>query len=438
MKHLFFLLALLLCLSLSAQQTYRARVVDAETGEALPYVCVHTSSKAETMTNAEGSFSLKIKAKDILIFSLTGYEERRIRVANTDSLITMKPLQCMKSDMPTDMIEIILRKVQNRIDRTIRSKDRESATGLFLYRFTTSDGKSSYLGEAIVRAKNANNLRELEYVKKTFYNEVEEETNGEMPLYLQRSLVNFVLQLGPRPYGVQEWSGLHMVPFSIKDNAVSMNYNLKCSIMKSAEGEKLYKIEMQPLQPGEIQSPVVQSEDLVYEDFYSELVPSGKNFFVDTLLLRHIIHPQTPKRKSKKKFQSSEPIKPEMAQASSNTNVPPPPFKYKDYGTLAGVLYLDKHFRPLTFEGELLDYGVEMVGKTWTPAKCRVRIDYTTKNGKVFVKSAFAMLKYDNIETHAMMYSVPQSAILEDDYSSYVIRTKLEEEMAIKYLESKE
>ena len=39
-RRLCILFITLLCLPLAAQQTYRARVVDAETGEALPYVTV--------------------------------------------------------------------------------------------------------------------------------------------------------------------------------------------------------------------------------------------------------------------------------------------------------------------------------------------------------------------------------------------------------------
>ena len=66
MKHLFFLLTLLFCLPLTAQQTYRARVIDAETGEALPYVSIYASKENGTLTNAEGVFSIEANNEEVL------------------------------------------------------------------------------------------------------------------------------------------------------------------------------------------------------------------------------------------------------------------------------------------------------------------------------------------------------------------------------------
>nr|MCR4920836.1 carboxypeptidase-like regulatory domain-containing protein [Bacteroidaceae bacterium] len=59
MKRILLLLSLLLCLPLSAQQTYRARVVDAETGEALPYVSIYVAAGRGTITNSNGYFVIE-------------------------------------------------------------------------------------------------------------------------------------------------------------------------------------------------------------------------------------------------------------------------------------------------------------------------------------------------------------------------------------------
>ncbi len=91
MKHLFFLLTLLLCLPLAAQQTYHAQVVDAETGEALPYVNIYVASERGTMTNAEGHFMIQAEPTEQLTFRYVGYETVQVAASGLPSVIKMKP-----------------------------------------------------------------------------------------------------------------------------------------------------------------------------------------------------------------------------------------------------------------------------------------------------------------------------------------------------------
>ena len=55
--------------SLHAQQSFHARVVDAETGEALPFVNVYQASGKGCVTNLEGDFTISAGAEDSLRFS---------------------------------------------------------------------------------------------------------------------------------------------------------------------------------------------------------------------------------------------------------------------------------------------------------------------------------------------------------------------------------
>ena len=47
------------------QQTYRARVVDAETGDALPYAQVYISEMNGALTDGEGWFTVEAKETDV-------------------------------------------------------------------------------------------------------------------------------------------------------------------------------------------------------------------------------------------------------------------------------------------------------------------------------------------------------------------------------------
>ena len=49
-----------------AQSTYTARVVDANTGDALPMASVYVSSSHSTITNQEGDFTIQANPGDML------------------------------------------------------------------------------------------------------------------------------------------------------------------------------------------------------------------------------------------------------------------------------------------------------------------------------------------------------------------------------------
>ena len=68
------LFILLLSAALHAQQEFRGRVVDAETGEPLPYASIYVAEGKGTLTNEDGEFTLvtdnieKIKEKAFKFF----------------------------------------------------------------------------------------------------------------------------------------------------------------------------------------------------------------------------------------------------------------------------------------------------------------------------------------------------------------------------------
>ena len=134
MKRLFFIISLLLCLPLAAQQTSRARVVDAETGEPLPCVRVLLSSGARTYTNLEGGFSLETKG-DVIRLTKEGYETLDVKVADTGTRnIRMQPLAYVQANMTEEEVERMVYKRAFRMhkaykkDKAANGADEEAAT----------------------------------------------------------------------------------------------------------------------------------------------------------------------------------------------------------------------------------------------------------------------------------------------------------------------
>ena len=93
------LLLLLVSQPVWAQQTYRARVVDAETGEALPLVQIYSSSKHGAQTNYEGVFSIQAEEYDVLQVSFIGYEQVKVSISSLPSVIKLRPLSQMMHEV---------------------------------------------------------------------------------------------------------------------------------------------------------------------------------------------------------------------------------------------------------------------------------------------------------------------------------------------------
>ena len=162
MKHLFFLLTLLFCLPLTAQQTYRARVIDAETGEALPYVSIYASKENGTLTNAEGVFSIEANNEEVLRISSVGYQTLEIKAAELKDEVRMTSMVRNTHAAKALDAERIMKKMIKRLQREyVHSNEKRDN---YFFRITNSiDGKQELL-EAYLTAKGATSLHDLSFL----------------------------------------------------------------------------------------------------------------------------------------------------------------------------------------------------------------------------------------------------------------------------------
>ena len=70
--------------------TLQGRVVDAQTGEVLPYATVYVSEGRGALTNADGEFILLVSSQDMLTFSHVGYEKLHIKASELPQVIKLK------------------------------------------------------------------------------------------------------------------------------------------------------------------------------------------------------------------------------------------------------------------------------------------------------------------------------------------------------------
>ena len=74
---------LLLSASASAQRLHiDARIIDAKTGERLPFASVYISGQNSTISNAEGEFVIDADSADVLRISYVGYKTVHLRAVD--------------------------------------------------------------------------------------------------------------------------------------------------------------------------------------------------------------------------------------------------------------------------------------------------------------------------------------------------------------------
>ena len=235
MKHvLHILLNLLICFPLGAQQTYRARVVDAETGEALPYATVCSSSGKRVMTNMEGDFRVQAASSDTLYISRIGYESLRVVAERMNGRIVLKPLSKTLQTVTVTTIateEILKRTLRQMKKEYKRSKDNWS---IFFFRSTIHGKIKTRIQEGYMKAQSAGNLRQSSVVSAWRF--VEGETSPES--YLHSTNIHRLLELGAIIRDSKFWKAA-VTPL---DNYKRYAYGHHIT-MEGEDGQLLYKID---------------------------------------------------------------------------------------------------------------------------------------------------------------------------------------------------
>ena len=238
MKHLFFLLTLLFCLPLAAQQTYRAQVVDAETGEALPYVNIYVAAGRGTMTNSKGYFIIEAEPTEQLSFRYVGYETMQVDAAALSGVVRMKPYTRELAEVVVTPIHAhdILRQVISRLDAEYRKH--KKAQQVYFFRSVLENKVGAYMLEAFLRARDAVNARDeilLSGVRGT-----ERRGAGYFPS-LNITNIQRHIETGPKTFGSTFWEKA-VKPLDSFSRA-KRYYAFDSSILRGEDGKTIYCID---------------------------------------------------------------------------------------------------------------------------------------------------------------------------------------------------
>lgn len=204
MKHfslllLSFFCSLALCL---AQDTIEGRIVDAETGEPLPYAKVYTANKIGTLSNLDGYFRLVEHENTKLKITYIGYRQLECTAAEARGVMRMEPLVNQMGQVTvlaynmSDLVKQIIKELKNSYKKGKKGRE------LYFYRITFSNGKRHELVEAFLKANAAVNLRNLAITSGIMAGDY---ATDEAEVGITSTNVHRILEVGAKTFDSYRW-----------------------------------------------------------------------------------------------------------------------------------------------------------------------------------------------------------------------------------------
>ena len=218
--------------------TLQGRVVDAETGEPLPYVNIRGGKSIGTLTNIEGSFKLLTEEKDVLSFSFVGYEKLSLKADRMPDVIRLKPYTVKMKEvtvLPLDKEDILKRVIENlRSDYKTGSK----WTRKYFFRALMEQDSVSYIAEAFMEAFSVMNVRSAQIISGL---QGYDKESGKKPMFIHGSNIHQLIEVAPRTNNTPFWKPL-VKPLSHYETLKGF-YKVKMQTLYDAEGQALLRFD---------------------------------------------------------------------------------------------------------------------------------------------------------------------------------------------------
>lgn len=148
---------------------FEAVVIDAQSHRLLPFASVYASPTSSTITNAEGSFTIKCDSTDVLRISYVGYKTLYIRASQLGSQVELWPMENLLKEVVVKPLDLknFIRKTTKEMRRQLRKHEKRESN--FFYRqIAFSDTTCYELMEAFLNARSAVYLQNLFLLKGRF------------------------------------------------------------------------------------------------------------------------------------------------------------------------------------------------------------------------------------------------------------------------------
>lgn len=236
---LLFFSFVLLSASIWAQElTVQGRVVDAETGEALPYVSIYVGDGRGTLSNSDGDFTIAADANDTIRISCVGYQTQRILASQLPKIIRMVPSVRQMNELTVLSISAIIDRAQRQLKRSL--KDGEARRCHYFCRIIEELGEGTDMIEAFVNAKSMVHIRDIEVLGGR---QIRMDKTKQHPSLTSMNM-HHLLEVGPMMKYNAFWNELLVLPFNYKN--YRKLYQLRYITQKDDRGELVYVVRMLP------------------------------------------------------------------------------------------------------------------------------------------------------------------------------------------------
>ncbi|MBQ3992701.1 MAG: carboxypeptidase-like regulatory domain-containing protein [Bacteroidaceae bacterium] len=231
------LFLLLAPLTLVAQEKWSARVVDAESGEPLPYVSIYVAQGRGTMSNEEGRFTLSIGADETAKFSCIGYKTLQLR--SGAATVRMQPLSQELREVTITPIET--EDILRRLAKQLRHESQKFATaeGRYFFRTTIIRQRRSEMMEGFMHINSAVNLNTMAVVAGKRYDTGKDDDRY---FYTHRTNMHRLLELGPYVCYSKFWETSIIPLNSFKQ--LQKYYTYEATVMFDEDERRIYRIEL--------------------------------------------------------------------------------------------------------------------------------------------------------------------------------------------------
>ena len=163
-QNLLILLLWMLTASVHAQHLHvDARIIDAKTGERLPFASVYISGQNSTISNAEGEFAIDADSTDVLRISYVGYKTVHLRAVDIGQEVLLSSEGEMLGEVVVLGTDYIINKVLERHKKEQKKYGKKKSN--FFYRQVSKNNRqcTAFL-ESFFSAKSAYELTDLQLV----------------------------------------------------------------------------------------------------------------------------------------------------------------------------------------------------------------------------------------------------------------------------------
>ena len=237
---LLFLSLIMLPVSAWAQGlTIQGRVVDAETGEALPYVSIYAGEGKGTLSNNEGEFKLVADEGDMVSFRCIGYNIQTVSARQMPDTIRLKPYTTSLREVTVQVMSsnIVLKQTINNLKQDYKKQGKIGRT--YFYRTMTEMEKGTFIVEAFLKAYSVVNIRSATILSGLQGRAAEDD---EDMLNFNHSNAHRLIEVGPATHNSQFWQKAIKPLYDY--HTLCKHYDINMLHMHGEDGKSLYKIEL--------------------------------------------------------------------------------------------------------------------------------------------------------------------------------------------------